>query len=518
MTVVVLWFVLVVSFQSDCPDSASCSQASLDAVARGDFEAAHDLAWRAAQKGRPNDPKLMALVARAQSLSGRPTDALVMLRRLAQTGVAVDDAVTSDDYRRVRALAGWPEVEAMMKAAAPLVEAPRAERARSNPPPPVKPAVETVAAPPKTAARETARGSGATPAEESLPGDVGAIQPAGLAYDAVSRRFILGDRHANKLVIFDDVFKQVTDMAGAESTGFFGLTALEIDRRRGDLWVANSSAQRGASLHKLQLVSGRVLFEVPVPTDLGPTTVVDIAVLGDGEVLVLDEQGRRLLALSPGGRAFRTIVATNVMNASSLTSISDGVAYIAHPRGLLRVDLAARTTADVTNAPLDLRRIRAHGGQLVGIRSVDGGQRVIRLRLGRNGRSVTQMQILDDQAAMPDASALTNVDGVVSYITSNKGGLVMRRRRTHALNRGSQVLRFSGSRVLGFSGSANHKSPHLRTKNPRTENREPRTENREPENPRTENPAMYPGARSSDRCASLAGPERSTPESPPRGA
>ena len=218
-------------------------------------------------------------------------------------------------------------------------------------------------------------------------------------------------------------------MAGAESAGFFGLTALEIDRRRGDLWVANSSAQRGASLHKLQLVSGRVLFEVPVPTDLGPTTVVDIAVLGDGEVLVLDEQGRRLLALSPGRRAFRTIVATNVTNATSLTSIGDGVAYIAHPRGLLRVDLAARTTADVTNAPLDLRRIRAHDGQLVGIRSVDGGQRVIRLRLGRNGRSVTQMQVLDDQAAMPDASALTNVDGVVSYITSSKGGLVMRRRR-----------------------------------------------------------------------------------------
>ena len=107
----------------------------------------------------------------------------------------------------------------------------------------------------------------------------------------------------NKLVIFDDVFKQVTDMAGAESAGFFGLTALEIDRRRGDLWVANSSAERGASLHKLQLVSGRVLFEVPVPTDLGPTTVVDIAVLGDGEVLVLDEQGApaaRTLARTTG--------------------------------------------------------------------------------------------------------------------------------------------------------------------------------------------------------------------------
>ena len=54
---------------------------------------------------------------------------------------------------------------------------------------------------------------------------------------------------------------------------------------------------------------------------------------------------------------------------------------------------------------------------------------MIRLRLGRNGRSVTQMQVLDDRAAMPDASALTSVDGMVSYITSSQGGLVMRRRR-----------------------------------------------------------------------------------------
>ncbi len=425
MTVVVLWFVLLLPLQSDCADAAGCSQASIDATARGDFEAAHDLAWRAAQKGRPNDPKLMALVARAQSLSGRPGDALVMLRRLAQMGVAVDGVLTSDDYRRVRALDGWPEVEAMMKGGEPA----GAGGARSDAPPAVKPAAGAMAAPPKTSVRETAPSPGAAPEEESLPGDVGAIQPAGLAYDAVSRRFIVGDRHENKLVIFDDVFKQVTNMAGAESAGFFGLTALEIDRRRGDLWVANSSAQRGASLHKLQLVSGRVLFEVPVPADLGPTTVVDIAVLGDGEVLVLDEQGRRLLALSPGRRTFRTIVATNVTNATSLASIGDSVVYIAHPRGLLRVDLAARTTADVSNAPLDLRRIRAHDGQLVGIRSADGGQRVIRLRLARNGRSVTQMQVLDDHAAMPDASALTNVDGVVSYITSGKGGLVMRRRR-----------------------------------------------------------------------------------------
>jgi hypothetical protein len=429
VTVVVLWFALVVSLQSDCPDSASCSQASLDAVARGDFETAHDLAWRAMQKGRATDPTLMVLVARAQSLSGRPGDALVMLRRLAQMSVAVDGAATSEDFRRVRALAGWAEVEALRKGAtastpltpeSPKAAAPRAEPGRDTP------ARSEGSA--RVAPNREARPSAGATLEESL-GEVGSIRPAGLAYDVVSRRFILGDRHENKLVIFDDVFKRVMNLAGAESTGFFALTALEIDPRRGDLWVANSSAERGASLHKLQLVSGRVLFEVPIPADMGPTSVVDLAVLGDGEVLLLDEQGRRLLAFSPGRRMFRTIVATNVMNATSLASIGSGIAYVAHPRGLLRVDLAARTTADVTNAPLNLRRIRAHERQLIGIRSGEDGQRVVRLRLGRTGRNVTQSLVLDEHAEMPDASALANVDGMASYITSSQGALVMRRRR-----------------------------------------------------------------------------------------
>ena len=74
-------------------------------------------AWRAAQKGRPNDPALMYLLAWAQSLSGRPGDALVMLRRIAELGVPTD-AAENDDFRRVRVLPGWAELEARIAAVA----------------------------------------------------------------------------------------------------------------------------------------------------------------------------------------------------------------------------------------------------------------------------------------------------------------------------------------------------------------------------------------------------------------
>ena len=87
-----LFLVVFLALQtpSACADVPSCRAAAEDAAARGEYEAFHDLAWRAAQKGKPNDPALMLLVARAQSMSGRPGDALVMLGRLADLHVVVD--------------------------------------------------------------------------------------------------------------------------------------------------------------------------------------------------------------------------------------------------------------------------------------------------------------------------------------------------------------------------------------------------------------------------------------------
>lgn len=414
-----LLFLASLTIQSpQCADATSCRQAALDAASREDFETFHDLAWRAAQKGRPNDPELMSLVARAQSLSGRPGDALVMLRRLAQMGVATD-AASSEDFRRVRALPGWPEIEALLAAGATSP----GPGTRSIPP-----AAAPIPAPAAARAEVAARTpAGATTDEAlALPLALASIQPAGLSYDGVSRRFIVGDRRENKLIIFDDVFKRATDMVGADSAGFFGLVAIEIDRRRGDLWVANSSAGHGASVHKLQLVSGRVLYDLTVPTELGPTTFVDVAALPDGRVLLLDTQGRRLLRLSPGRRSFERAAGVDVEGATSLAAAGE-VVYVAHPAGIVRVDIAARASAPVRGAPAGLLRIRGDGGALIGVHTTTGGQRIIRLRLDARGRKVVGTDVLDASATMPDPSAITIADGVVYYITSANGVPVIRR-------------------------------------------------------------------------------------------
>ena len=94
---------------ADCQDWRECRQQALDAAGRRDYERFHDLAWRTVQKGPPRDPELMYLLARAQSLSGRPHDALVMIGRLAEAGF-MTTAATSPDFERIRTLPDWPAV------------------------------------------------------------------------------------------------------------------------------------------------------------------------------------------------------------------------------------------------------------------------------------------------------------------------------------------------------------------------------------------------------------------------
>ena len=197
---------------SRCGSWQECRRLAEDAAARQEFEAFHDLAWRAVQAGPKNDPELMYLLARAQSLSGRPDDALVMLRRLAALGVP-NDAATHDDFRRVRALPRWSEFES--EAGAPGA-------APTGAPPPPAAALESAPGPPPAAPARAKPVATLDMLRFTIP----PFSPAGLAYDGVSRRFIIGDRLARKLAVVDEFSQHVANLAGAQATGFGEIAAL----------------------------------------------------------------------------------------------------------------------------------------------------------------------------------------------------------------------------------------------------------------------------------------------------
>ena len=422
-------FLLLQSPPPACADAAACREAAVAAAGRQDFEAFHDLAWRAAQKSRPNDPELMYLLARAQSLSGRPGDALVMLRRLAQMGVATD-AKTSDDFRRVRDLPGWAEVESLMNnaGASPAARlssaapgaSPATPRGRSTP---------NVAAPmeARRAADPGVVGEGADTMRLTTP----AIDPVGLAYDSASRRFVVGDGHDNKLIVADEVFNHVNDLIGATSAGFGRLSGVEIDTRRGDLWVTSSEANGVASVHKLQLVSGRVLARLDMPASLKPIAISDFAVLESGGLLLLDSTGGRLVPVKSVAGPFERAIPLKVTGAASLAA-AEGKVYVAHARGLSVVELSGGRVVEVA-APAGaslggLRRIRWTRGTLLALQENGDTTRMVRIRLSRRGQAVTAIEPLDRGAASA-GTALTISRDAAYYVATTKDGPAIRRVR-----------------------------------------------------------------------------------------
>jgi hypothetical protein len=394
-----------------CTEWHHCRELALAAADRGDYEAFWDLAWRAVQTGPPKDPALMYLLARAQALSGRPHDALIMLQRLAEMGVA-SDGDTNDDFKRTRQLPGWPEVSAQIgrlthpdprpAAAAALVSPPAASAVASSSPPAAVPAASS--SPSTAAVAGTSLSPSPASALEAVRFSTAGFTLAGLAYDAVSRRFLFGDRLGRKLIIVGEGSHHTVDLVGAASAGFHEISAIEIDAKRGDLWVASTAPAGGAgTLHKLQLVSGRPLRSFPVPGDLEPVTLVDLAVTPAGTVLVLDSAGPQLLVLRPGGTALERVMRIDVREPASLTAADDGLAYVAHREGVSRIDLRARTVVRVAaTSPVSLahlERIRWRRHALIATRvDDDGSRRIMRLDLNASGRAVTQATMLGSSA------------------------------------------------------------------------------------------------------------------------
>jgi hypothetical protein len=385
-----------------CTEWRDCRQLALAAADRGDYEAFHNLAWRAVQTGPPKDPALMYLLARAQALSGRPHDALIMLQRLAEMGVP-SDAETNDDFVRTRQLPGWPEVSA------------RIERlSHPDSPPPTS----SAAVSPSLPSSSPSSAPSPTPAPEGSRFSTEGFTLGGLAYDAVSRRFLLGDRLGRKLIVAGEGANHAVDFVRADSAGFRDIGAIEIDGKRGDLWVISAALADGAAtLHKLQLVSGRPLKSFAVPADLEPVTLVDLAVTPAGAVFVLDSASLQLLVLRPGGPAVERVMKLDVVEPASLAAAADeGIAYVAHRDGVSRIDLRARTAtrvaaaASVSLAHLEQIRWRRHA--LIAMRvDADGTRRVVRLDLNASGRAVTRVTAFEGPALPPAGQAFINSSG-----------------------------------------------------------------------------------------------------------
>jgi hypothetical protein len=430
---------------SICRDWQDCRQLALDASMRGEYERFHDLAWRAVQTGPKNDSGLMYLLARAQVLAGRPHDALVMLQRLADMGVSTE-AASDADFMRVRELPGWPDVAVALARARTATPSPGVEPVRTSPDSvaatgvpvplvsPSQPRRRRTSPAAAAAAAAAAPGTAvimppaivplpleATPTSDAARFSTGYFLTAGLAYDAVSRRFVIGDALGRKLIVVGVGSDHPDDMVRADSAGFDDVVALDIDEKRGDLWVASAEDTNGQStLHRLQLVSARVLKTYRAPPSIGSTQLVDLAVQASGDVIALDSSGNRLLVLARGSSDMTVAMSLKLSGAKSVAVRDDGVIYVAHEDGIARVDLRSGTIAEL-DAPtgFDLHRfdtIRAHRNALIGLQTTPAGLRqLVRLNLNAAGRVVRKGTVIDPRVSETDGRLSLTITGDELY-------------------------------------------------------------------------------------------------------
>lgn len=289
----VIALLLLLQSPATCADVSTCRTAALEAQARKDYEAFHDLAWVAYRKGHPNDAELMLLLARAQSLSGRPSDALVMLQRILARGI-VTDAATSEDFARVRALPRWKAMTGQTDAASGT-----AATAKAPPVAEAPASAEVLAGRP--AGKSADKPSISPLAPRRAPGGpltfTTLLTPSALAYDAVSRRYVIADRLARRVAIVDENTGQVSTLAGTQAA-LGDIAGIAIDSQQGDLWVVSTTGA-DAMLHRLQLISGRVLSTVPLSGMKAPIVALTF-VRGAG--LVAADSSGSLLRVSARGR------------------------------------------------------------------------------------------------------------------------------------------------------------------------------------------------------------------------
>lgn len=423
-----------------CTGLPGCRAETESAIAQEDFERAHDLAWRIVQQGPRNDRALMFLLARTQALSNRPDDALVMIRRLAEMGAIVD--VSAAEFAHMRDLPGWPAVELVIASVATPSASARGDSVELRRDKPVPPSPRVVSPdPPKSTpvikVPETPKAM-APPVASPVPAVLsvavedagrftsGDFSPGGLTCDAVSKRFVFGDRPGRKLLVVAEGSDHSVDLTRADVAGFRDVTALEIDTTNGNLWVASAEADgRGAILHRVQLISGRPIASFAVPETLAPVIPADVTMTSAG-VLLLDASQHRVLVLRTGATTLSVLADLgDVVPLSMTASRQDGVAYVTHRDGLLAIDLKTRAVIAVTAAkavPLDgIERLRRHGGGFVGLQArPDRSRRLVSLTLGAQGRSVSRLRVMDVPVPTGPASIPLAVCGnTLGYLVGN---------------------------------------------------------------------------------------------------
>ena len=211
-------------------------------------------------------------------------------------------------------------------------------------------------------------------------------------------------------------------LKGKATGGLFGMAA---DPRHDRLWISETdgadvpggSGPGVTGVLEARLSDGTVLAHHLAPQDAQRHWIGDLVLAEDGTVFASDSLNGQLYRLKPGGKALEVVAETGLKSPQGLVMGRDGKSLILgdYPTGLHRIDL---TTGEVGPAipagGAELRGLdglKRHGRDLIATQNGTKTQRVLRLRLPADERSIEAVDVLAKGPDLLEDVSLGAVDG-----------------------------------------------------------------------------------------------------------
>ena len=208
-----------------------------------------------------------------------------------------------------------------------------------------------------------------------------------------------------------------------QSTG--GLFGMAVDARRGRLWVSEtagdqvpgSTGPRVTDVLEARLSDGRILARHMAPQNGKPHWIGDLVAADDGTVYASDSVNGEVYRLKPGAAGdLERLAQTGLKSPQGLVVGADGHSLILgdYSTGLHRVEIATGEVGPtLPGGGAELRGLdglKRYGRDLIGTQNGVAPQRVIRLRLAPDERSVEGVEVLARGPAVLEDVSLGAVD------------------------------------------------------------------------------------------------------------
>lgn len=369
--------------------------------------------WEAAAEGftrayafNAKDDVAAYLAAAAWARAGKPDAALEWLQRLVSSGsclrpIARSFAVIEGDPR-------FREAEAALRARAPT-------RHRASP--------------------------AFVVAEKDLV-------PEGIAWDPVERVFYLSSLWKRKIVRVTPgalgapgASATVEDFVPEGADALDAVVAVKVDAKRRRLWALSAAEpeMKGfaagdggrSALFEYDLVSKTLIRTIWLPRKT-PHFLNDLALDAAGNVYVTDTASTEILVLRASSEELETLIPKdNFVAPSGIVASEDGkhlwVADVA--RGTFHVDTATGKVVPLDQPagiyPVGLSGLVLHEGTLIGIQGALSVGRVVRWKLGADGTSLGEGEVLE--CGHPSFHLPTRgvaVDGALVFVANGQADAV----------------------------------------------------------------------------------------------